>query len=175
MHTDIFDEGLEKCAESRVWQRLQNGDRAPGWGWNAAAGGDDGGCLCGPQWSVLRRALPRALEVQGFNECFMLHLEPALSTVYARRSYVLFLCSNKGEKANPALHVKIKSGKINLCYFIKRRKCSLNFNFICHQNYIKFFIWVFENVKIMGKIFLYSSPLFFSRFLLFMHHEILLH
>lgn len=31
-----------------------------------AAGGADGGCLCGPQRSVLRWALPRVLEVQGF-------------------------------------------------------------------------------------------------------------
>lgn len=36
----------------------------------------------------LRRALPRALEVQGFNECFMLNLEPALFAV--QRLYVLF-------------------------------------------------------------------------------------
>lgn len=31
-----------------------------------AAGGADGGCLCGPQRSVLRQFLPRVLEVQGF-------------------------------------------------------------------------------------------------------------
>ncbi len=54
-----------------------------------AAGGADGGCLCGPQRSALRRALPRALEVQGFNECFMLNLAPALFAV--QRLYILFL------------------------------------------------------------------------------------
>lgn len=31
-----------------------------------AAGGADGGCLCGPQRSVLRWALPTVLEVHGF-------------------------------------------------------------------------------------------------------------
>lgn len=54
-----------------------------------AAGGADGGCLCGPQRSGLRRALPRALEVQGFNECFMLNLAPASFAV--QRSHTLFL------------------------------------------------------------------------------------
>lgn len=73
----VFDRAV--CEVVGSW--LQSWDRAPGWSWNAAAGGDDGGCLCGPQRSVLRRALPGALEVQGFNECFMLNLEPALFTV----------------------------------------------------------------------------------------------
>lgn len=72
MPGDLFDEALENCARSRNWQngssRIEavSVEKAPGWSWRAAAGGADAGCLCGPQQSALRRALPRAPEVQGF-------------------------------------------------------------------------------------------------------------
>ena len=55
-----------------------------------AAGGADGGCLCGPPpWPLLRRALPKALEVRSCNECFMLNLAPALFAV--QRLYIFIL------------------------------------------------------------------------------------
>lgn len=61
-----------------------------------AAGGADASCLCGPQRSAIRRALPREPEVPGFNYCFMLNLSPATLTL--KRMHVLFFSMIKRKK-----------------------------------------------------------------------------
>lgn len=79
VHCDICDEGLENCAESRIWlsrgsrreavsvgSGWRSGEKAPGcWRWDAAAGGADGRL---PVWSTAvgaRRALPGSAESAG--------------------------------------------------------------------------------------------------------------
>lgn len=98
-----------------------------------AAGGADGGCLCGPQRSVLCRALLRLLEVLGvslalafyfFNECFMLNWVPplfkALFNSLTISSMVKWWILISKKKRKEIIHQK--------------KTCSLKFFVFCHQN-----------------------------------------
>lgn len=158
----VFDRAAVPNVKLFLWRAGGGAGRKP----LDAAGGADGGCLCGPQQSVLRRALPRVLEVQGFNECFMLNLAPALFTV--QRLHVLFLSAfHQGEKPNPGLLVKKKKKKIkeNESVFSSKRKKKMPFEFKFLSAIIKIIcnLWfqsLKKRLKLRVKIFLYSSPFF---------------
>lgn len=62
MQRAVFDRAVVPGVKLFVWEAGGRAAREL----LDAAGGADGGCLCGPQQSVLRRALPRAPEVRAF-------------------------------------------------------------------------------------------------------------